>query len=133
YPVLDVALRAAEPLVQRLGWTLVHSLWQGVLVAAVLAVVLRLLLRGAPANVRYAAACAAMSMMAFAAVFTFTRIRVDVNVTDSARQDPPSVVGEPRFIAPMAGASAPIVVAPAPLAPSPRDEHEAILRIVVLA
>ena len=46
YPVLDVALRAAEPLVQRLGWTLVHSLWQGVLVAAVLAVVLRLLLRG---------------------------------------------------------------------------------------
>ena len=63
-----------EPIVQRLGWTLVHSLWEGVLIAAALAGVLRLLLRGAPATFRYAAACAAMSMLVLCAGFTFTRV-----------------------------------------------------------
>src|SRR5436305_14922269 len=64
-----------EPLVQRLGWTLVHTLWQGVVLAAALALVLRLL-RGAPSHVRYAAGCTAMVMMVLAAGFTFTQIRV---------------------------------------------------------
>jgi GWxTD domain-containing protein len=46
-----------------LGWALVHFVWQGALIALLLAVVLRAL-KGGPAQWRYAAACAAMLAMA---------------------------------------------------------------------
>ncbi|MGE5294792.1 MAG: M56 family metallopeptidase, partial [Solirubrobacterales bacterium] len=48
---------------ERLGWTLLHSLWQATLVAAVLAIVLRFLAKSS-AQLRYAIACAAMIAMA---------------------------------------------------------------------
>jgi beta-lactamase regulating signal transducer with metallopeptidase domain len=53
---------AGSDLVLRLGWALVHSLWQGLAVAMLLAVVLRMLSRRSPAA-RYLAACAAMVLM----------------------------------------------------------------------
>jgi heme A synthase len=49
----------AHPLAQRLGWALAHSLWQFVLVAALLAVAL-FVLRRRSAQARYVAACGAM-------------------------------------------------------------------------
>jgi beta-lactamase regulating signal transducer with metallopeptidase domain len=44
------------------GWMLLHSLWQGAAVAVALALALRLL-RRAPAQARYLAACVAMALM----------------------------------------------------------------------
>ena len=51
------------PLCQRIGWTLVHFLWQGAAVAGVLAIALRLL-RGRTPQARWATACAALAIMA---------------------------------------------------------------------
>jgi len=51
-----------SPIVYRVGWTLVHSLWQGAAVAALLAGAM-LLLRRRSANVRYAVSCAALVLM----------------------------------------------------------------------
>ena len=54
-------------LVERLGWTLVHSLWQGVLIAAVSGI-LFFALRGARAQTRYLAACASLLLVVASAV-----------------------------------------------------------------
>jgi beta-lactamase regulating signal transducer with metallopeptidase domain len=56
-----------------LGWALVHFLWQGTLVALLLAAVLRAM-RKQSAEVRYAAACAAMVLMAALPVFTLAAL-----------------------------------------------------------
>jgi beta-lactamase regulating signal transducer with metallopeptidase domain len=50
------------PLAHALGWALVHLLWQGVLVAAILAAVLALMQRRS-ANARYLAACGALVLL----------------------------------------------------------------------
>jgi beta-lactamase regulating signal transducer with metallopeptidase domain len=60
----------ATPVVERLGWALVHFVWLGAAVAALFAVV-QALLRNRSANSRYAAACAALLIMAILPVATF--------------------------------------------------------------
>ena len=55
------------PLVQRLGWTLVHSLWQGAVAAFALALTLSI---ARTSRVRYTAAC--MAMIAILAGFAVT-------------------------------------------------------------
>jgi beta-lactamase regulating signal transducer with metallopeptidase domain len=60
-------------LVERLGWTLVHSLWQGVLIAAVSGI-LFFALRGARPQTRYLAACASLLLMIASAAITFSMI-----------------------------------------------------------
>ena len=57
-------------LTRALGWTLLHSLWQGALVAAVLAGAL-LLLRRQRAEVRYAASAGALGVVVVLAGITF--------------------------------------------------------------
>jgi beta-lactamase regulating signal transducer with metallopeptidase domain len=57
-------------IVQALGWTLVHFLWQGLVIAALLAAGLRIF-RSGPAHYKYLAACAAMALMALALLVTF--------------------------------------------------------------
>ncbi|QDA60991.1 M56 family metallopeptidase [Hymenobacter jejuensis] len=59
-------------LVRALGWTLVHSIWQGAVVALALAGLL-LLLRRHSAQVRYATAAAALVTLLSLAVVTFGR------------------------------------------------------------
>lgn len=56
-----------------LGWALVHFLWQGTLVAGLLAVALRAMRRQS-AEVRYAAACGAMVLMAALPAFTLAAL-----------------------------------------------------------
>jgi beta-lactamase regulating signal transducer with metallopeptidase domain len=51
-----------QPVVQAVGWTLVHFVWQGALVSALAAVLLALLRRSA-ADVRYVVATIALSVM----------------------------------------------------------------------
>ncbi len=60
-------------LVERLGWTLVHSLWQGVLIAAVSGI-LFFALRNARAQTRYLAACASLLLVVASAAITFSMI-----------------------------------------------------------
>jgi beta-lactamase regulating signal transducer with metallopeptidase domain/HEAT repeat protein len=59
-----------HPLVVRLGWTLLHSLWQGAVIGALAAVALRLLRRRS-AQARYLAGCAALLVLAMAPLATF--------------------------------------------------------------
>ncbi len=67
----------------RLGWVLVHFLWQGALVAAVLAGVLTAL-RKKSANARYAAACCAMLAMVILPAVTILFIDVPSPQTNTA-------------------------------------------------
>jgi GWxTD domain-containing protein len=64
------------PLAQALGWSLAHFVWEGVVLAVLLAVGLRLL-RAAPAQWRYALACLTLAAMPVAfcvtLALTFTR------------------------------------------------------------
>src|SRR4051812_2791359 len=57
-------------LVQRIGWVLLHSLWQGALIGAVFATS-RFFLRRYSANARYAVACLSFSLLLAAPVVTF--------------------------------------------------------------
>jgi beta-lactamase regulating signal transducer with metallopeptidase domain len=57
-------------MMQALGWTLIHFLWEGTLVALLLAGI-NLLLNRSKATSRYVAACAAMGSMVVAAALTF--------------------------------------------------------------
>ena len=57
-------------LIHALGWTLLHSLWQGALAAGLLWVLLGLLEKQGP-RVRYGAAAVAMGLMMTSAIVTF--------------------------------------------------------------
>ena len=57
-----------------LGWALLHFVWQGAAVAAALGLA-RVAMRRAPANARYAAACAALAAMLALPVATFFVVR----------------------------------------------------------
>ena len=60
--------------VQRLGWTLLHFLWQGTVIAVVYAVLRNLLGRSLSPRGRYVLACAALCTMAVASPLTFLLI-----------------------------------------------------------
>jgi uncharacterized protein (TIGR03435 family) len=68
-------LLASQPWVERLGWTLVHFLWQGALIGLVYAAA-RALARPARPNVRYLLACTALGTMLAAPVVTWSLLRV---------------------------------------------------------
>jgi len=57
------------PLVQAIGWALLHLVWQGVLVAAILAATLALLQRQT-ANARYLASCGALILLVALGIVT---------------------------------------------------------------
>jgi bla regulator protein blaR1 len=61
----------STPLAGALGWTLIHSLWEGAFVSVALAAALWTM---RSARARYAAACAAMLALLAAIVFTFARL-----------------------------------------------------------
>ena len=60
------------PLAQAIGWALLHLLWQGAIVAGILAAALALLSRRS-ANVRYAVSCAALVLLLALGVATAYR------------------------------------------------------------
>jgi len=59
----------SHPFVHKLGWTLVHLLWQGAAVAVLLCIVLRLLGK-CSANLRYVVACSALAVVVVLPVVT---------------------------------------------------------------
>ncbi len=64
---------ASQALLQCLGWTLVHFLWQGLAIAVWLGLCLHALRRN-PANHRYLAGCAALLLMVASPLLTFNRL-----------------------------------------------------------
>ena len=62
-----------QPIFQALGWTLIHFIWQGALIA-LLYLSVSVLFRRFSANVRYAAACGAMLLMLIAPAVTMLSI-----------------------------------------------------------
>ncbi len=85
------------PIGQAIGWALLHLLWQGVLVAAILAATLALLSRQS-ANARYLASCGALALLVVLGAATAYRFydggresgvggRSDVALSASAAQD----------------------------------------------
>ena len=78
------------PLVQAIGWALLHLLWQGVLVAAILAATLALLRRQS-ANARYIASCGALLLLVALGVATAYRMyqpSVDTGFSPSLQIQP---------------------------------------------
>jgi parallel beta-helix repeat protein len=69
-------LGALAPIAQRLGLTILHSMWQSAAIAALLAVVLAAL-RRAPASLRYLAACTALATCLAVGVITFAMLSND--------------------------------------------------------
>ena len=66
-------ITASEPLVQRLGWSLVHFVWQGAAVAALLTVTLFLVKAKRPTT-RYAISLFALLVMVACPIATFCLI-----------------------------------------------------------
>ncbi|HEY2828564.1 MAG TPA: M56 family metallopeptidase, partial [Thermoanaerobaculia bacterium] len=60
------------PLAQSIGWALLHLVWQGAIVAAILAAALALMARRT-ANARYAITCAALALLPILAAITAWR------------------------------------------------------------
>src|SRR5688500_11694338 len=99
---------------QQLGWTLLHSLWQGAAVALVLALAL-LALRGSRPQARYLASCAAMALLALLPALTFLRSGVEpqgavraatataapATVTPGGAAAPEAIPSPPEGVAPV--------------------------------
>lgn len=112
----------SEPLIYRLGWVLVHFIWQGVVAAILLAVALQILRRRS-ANVRYVAACISLLLMAVLPALTLTKTSAP---TPNRTLDIPAAASEPQVIPGFTGSALNPVVAPsefqAVLTPSSRWE-----------
>src|SRR5450432_4256511 len=66
---------SSQAWVERLGWTLVHFLWQGLLIAVFYATARRGVARTSSPNARYLLACAALAAMMAAPLVTWGLIR----------------------------------------------------------
>ncbi|HYP02317.1 MAG TPA: M56 family metallopeptidase [Pyrinomonadaceae bacterium] len=75
----------AHTIFQTLGWTLLHFVWQGALVALLYAGV-GLSLRRASANLRYAVGCACMLLMLALPFATFLHLNSNATATASERR-----------------------------------------------
>ncbi len=84
--------------IERLGWMLVHVLWQATAVAILLAVFLRLLHK-ASANVRYWTACAALALMVALPIVTIRLMKAPGPVAEAGPA--PVAVTVPTRLAPM--------------------------------
>ena len=106
---------------ERLGWTLLHFVWEGTAVAALLALAL-LALRRRPAHQRHAASLAALLAMAALPAATYfllpqpRRPGPAAPVPVAVRQAAPAL---PSVLPAARGALAPPPVRPAPAAASP--------------
>jgi beta-lactamase regulating signal transducer with metallopeptidase domain len=99
-----------NPFFQRLGWALLAFLWQGALIAALLAAA-DVALRGKKAAVRYAIGCGTMALMLAMPVTTFLRHRPEAGNAWSASAA--QVAAAPESSRPARGLSqaAPLLVA----------------------
>jgi bla regulator protein BlaR1 len=93
-----------RPEVERLGWVLLHFVWQGAICAGLLAIVL-LALRRASANARYFAACATLLAMAACLPVTWLLMLPAAPTITGSISDPvaPASTGNTDLIAHVSG------------------------------
>lgn len=72
----NLAQMLNHPFVETLGWSLIHFLWQGILIAILAAVVLAML-KNASASLRYFVACLAFVLMASSPAVTIWTLNSD--------------------------------------------------------
>jgi uncharacterized protein (TIGR03435 family) len=75
---------SSQAWVERLGWTLVHFLWQGLLIAVFYAIARRSMAGTSSPNARYLLACAALAAMMAAPLVTWGLIRPWDAIPDAA-------------------------------------------------
>jgi len=78
-----------ERVLDALGWTIVHSLWQGALLALILAVII-IMLRRSSSRIRYLAGSIGLVLMLLLAIGTFF---LQVNANSGSRSLPGKMVG----------------------------------------
>ncbi|HLJ17191.1 MAG TPA: M56 and DUF3738 domain-containing protein [Bryobacteraceae bacterium] len=71
----EMQMLSLQPWVERLGWTLIHFLWQGFSIAILYAAARRHLAHSPSPNARYLLACAALAAMAAAPLITWELMR----------------------------------------------------------
>ena len=76
-----ISLLAAQPGVERLGATLLHFAWEGLLIAIVYAAARHAVRRSSP-QVRYGLACAALAAMSAAPALTWILLSLPASATD---------------------------------------------------
>jgi len=74
-------------IIQRLGWTLLHFVWQAAAIGIALAIVLKLL-RKSSANLRYAVGCMAMVLIVVIPAVTITQIGVSPDIVSPEASGP---------------------------------------------
>ena len=79
---------SSQPWVERLGWTLVHFLWQGLSIAVLYAAARRGVARTSSPNARYLLACAALAAMMAAPLVTWGLMRPSDASPDAAYAHP---------------------------------------------
>jgi GWxTD domain-containing protein len=92
-----------QPLIHAIGWSLLHFLWEGAIIALLLASALGLL-SNRSAQLRYMAACCALVLMAVSPLVTFGLLAVDSGAADPAF---PRAIAESNQLLIATGLSAP--------------------------
>ena len=90
-----VQVIASQPWVERLGWTLIHFLWEGLAIAFLYGTGRRGMARWSSPQARYMLACAALSAMMAAPLVTWRLERsldAGPDVAYRIRNNPPSAV-----------------------------------------
>ena len=93
-----------SPLAARLGWMLLHSIWQLALVAAAVGVLIRI--GRFSAGVRYAVACLGMAAMVVAPTVTFLSVEIPEGGIAAPEADP-AIIADTAVIETEAGQPAP--------------------------
>ena len=88
-----------HPLMREVGWTLLHSLWQGAVIGLIF-LALRVGLRRQSANTRYLAGCACLVLFAAAPLLTFLHETTPAPAVWTA---PYPVSGPPEAVVPLLG------------------------------
>ena len=96
---MNLLITSLEPIASRLGMTLMHSLWEGAIIAAVLATILHLP-RVRSASVRYAISCGAMLLFVLVVVGTFVAIAPASPQQMPGVRPPLTLVNNPSFALP---------------------------------
>jgi hypothetical protein len=93
-----------QPLIHAIGWSLLHFLWEGAIVALLLASALRLL-SNRSSQLRYTAACCALLLMAASPLVTFGLLVVNSSTADQAFSH--AIVESNQLMIPLTGLSEP--------------------------
>jgi beta-lactamase regulating signal transducer with metallopeptidase domain len=105
-------------IIQRLGWTLVHFVWQAAAIGLILAIILKLLHKSS-ANLRYTTACMALVLIVLMPAVTIKMVDVSVETSEPMKEaavDLPKVGADAQAVVEIPQVESP----PAQVAVTPR-------------